>query len=123
MPIMTLLTLWIVRIAGLVQIALGLLIWAGPGLRYLQVHISIGFVIVLCLWTLAILALVARGRAGLASFALLWGLALPAFGMAQAGILVGRWHWIIRVIHLLMGLVALGVADRLAAHVLARARR
>jgi hypothetical protein len=53
---------------------------------------------------------------------LLWGLALPAFGMTQATMLIGPWHWIIQVIHLLMGLIALGVADRLASHVL-RVRR
>jgi hypothetical protein len=46
----------------------------------------------------------------------------PAFGMAQAAILVGPLHRVIRVIHLLMGLITLGTADALAKHVLATRR-
>jgi hypothetical protein len=118
----TLALIWTVRVAGVVQILLGLSIWIGPGLRYFSLHIQVGFLIVVGLWILAILALIVRGRPALAVFALVWGLALPAFGMAQAAILVGPLHWIIRVIHLLMGLIALGTADALAKHVLATRR-
>jgi hypothetical protein len=118
----TLITLWLVRLAGIAQVVLGLLFWTGRALTYIPLHISIGFVVVLGLWTLAILALFARAPLALVGFALLWGLALPALGMTQATILIGPWHWIIRVLHLLMGLAALGVADRLASHVL-RTRR
>lgn len=114
----TLATMWIVRVAGIVQIVFGLLFWTGRALGYIPLHMSVGFVVVLGLWTLAVLALVARTGAGLALFGLLWGLALPALGMTQAAILVGPWHWIIRVVHLLMGLTALGLADRLATRVL-----
>jgi hypothetical protein len=114
--------IWIVRVAGVVQILLGLSIWIGAGLRYFPIHIQAGFLIVVCLWILAILALIVRGRPALVGFAFVWGLALPAFGMAQAAILVGPLHWIIRVIHLLMGLIALGTADALAKHVLATRR-
>jgi hypothetical protein len=122
MRTVTLALIWIVRVAGVVQILLGLSIWIGPGMRYISLHIQAGFLIVVGLWILAILALIARGRPALAVFALVWGLALPAFGMAQAAILVGPLHWIIRVIHLLMGLIALGTADALAKHVLATRR-
>jgi hypothetical protein len=34
--------IWIVRVAGVVQILLGLSIWVGPGLRYLPLHIQAG---------------------------------------------------------------------------------
>jgi hypothetical protein len=115
----TLITIWVVRVAGIIQLVLGTLFWTGRAYTYLGLHISIGFLVVLGLWTLAILALVARAGRGLAMFALLWGLALPAFGMQQAMILVGSLHWIIRVIHLIMGLAALGTADRLAKTILA----
>jgi hypothetical protein len=118
MKVATLATMWIVRVAGIVQIVLGLLFWTGRALGYIPLHMTVGFVVVLGLWTLAVLALVARTGAGLALFAIVWGLALPALGMTQAAILVGPWHWIIRVIHLLMGLTALGLADQLATRVL-----
>ncbi|MGI5130970.1 hypothetical protein ACQEVB_29485 [Pseudonocardia sp. CA-107938] len=117
----TLVIVWIVRIAGIVQILLGLSIWIGIGSNLYSIHIGNGLLIVIGLWLLALLALVARGRAGLAGFALVWGLALPAFGMVQADILVGSFHWLVRVLHLLMGLIALATADALAKHVLTRA--
>jgi hypothetical protein len=45
--------------------------------------------------------------------------ALPAFGMIQASLLVGPMHWIIRVLHLLMGLAAMAVAGMLGQAILA----
>jgi hypothetical protein len=61
--------IWIVRVAGVVQILLGLSIWIGAGLRYFPIHIQAGFLIVVCLWILAILALIVRGRPALVCFA------------------------------------------------------
>jgi len=113
--------LWIVRVSGTVQLLLGALFWTGRAYEYLPVHIINGVVIVLALWTAAVIALVARTRRGLAVFALLWGLALPAFGIKQATILVGSMHWIVRVTHLLMGLAAMGIAGTLGQAVLATA--
>ena len=114
MQLATRLLLWIVRASGLLQIVLGLVFWLGYARQMLQVHIVNGFLIVALLWVLAILALVARARLGLVVFALAWGVALPGFGLAQAGMLVGEWHWVIRVIHLVMGVAALALADHLA---------
>ena len=114
-----LVVMWIVRVAGVVQLLLGVSIWIGFGYRLLPVHLVNGVLIVVGLWTLAVLALAAGGRPGLATFAIVWGLALPAFGWTQSSILVGSWHWVIQVGHLLMGVVALGTADALAKHVLA----
>ena len=116
-------SLWIVRVAGTLQLVLGAFFWTGHGYRYLPVHIISGGVIVLTLWTVAVLALIARTRTGLALFGLLWGVALPAFGLHQAAILPGRLHWIIRVSHLLMGLVAMGLAGTLGQAILAAVPR
>ena len=115
----TAIILWIVRVAGVLQLLSGALFWAGRGIDYLPVHVLIGVSIVLALWTLAVFAFVARTRTGLAVFAVIWGLALPALGIRQAAILVGPTHWIIRVVHLLMGLIALGVAVPLSTAILA----
>jgi hypothetical protein len=112
-------SIWIVRVAGTVQLVLGALFWAGRAYAYVPLHIISGAVIVLTLWTLAVMALVARTRRGLAVFGLLWGLALPALGMRQATLLVGPMHWIIRVVHLLMGFSAMGVAGTLGGAILA----
>lgn len=118
MRIAALVASWFVKLAGIVQLGLGIAIWTGRGASLVPAHISLGFLIVLALWVLAILALVAGVQRGLAVFALLWGVALPALGMPQATILMGSWHWIIRVVHLVMGLAALGIADRLGSAVI-----
>jgi hypothetical protein len=111
-------SLWIVRVAGTLQLLLGALFWTGHAYSFLPLHIVSGVVIVLTLWTVAVLALVARTRRGLALFGLVWGLALPAFGMVQATVLVGSMHWIIRVLHLIMGLAAMALAGMLGQAIL-----
>ena len=112
-------SLWIVRVAGTLQLVLGALFWTGHAYASLPLHIISGVVIVLTLWTVAVLALIARTHRGLAVFGLVWGLALPAFGMQQATILAGSMHWMVRVIHLVMGLAAMAFAALLAQAVLA----
>jgi hypothetical protein len=112
-------SLWIVRVAGTLQLLLGALFWTGHAYSFLPLHIVSGVVIVMTLWTVAVLALVARTRRGLALFGLFWGLALPAFGMVQASVLVGSMHWIIRVLHLIMGLAAMALAGMLGQAILA----
>ncbi len=112
-------SLWIVRVAGTLQLVLGALFWTGHAYSFLPLHIISGIVIVLTLWTVAVLALIARTHRGLALFGLLWGVALPAFGMVQATVLVGSMHWIIRVLHLLMGLAAMALAGMLGQAILA----
>ncbi|HSU14119.1 hypothetical protein [Longimicrobium sp.] len=110
---------WIVRLAGTLQLVLGALFWTGHAYTCVPLHIIGGAAIVLALWTVAVLALIARTHRGLALFALLWGLALPAFGIRQATVLIGPMHWIVRVIHLLMGLAAMALAGTLAQAILA----
>jgi hypothetical protein len=112
-------SIWIVRVAGTLQLLLGALFWTGHAYSFLPLHIISGVVIVLTLWTVAVLALVVRTRRGLALFGLVWGLALPAFGMVQATVLVGSMHWIVRVLHLIMGLAAMALAGMLGQAILA----
>jgi uncharacterized membrane protein YuzA (DUF378 family) len=69
---------------------------------------------VILLWVLAVLAMVQRRSIKVALFALLWGLVIAALGFAQQGILMGDLHWIVRVVHLVIGLAAMPVAERLA---------
>lgn len=118
MRTITNISLWTVRVSGTLQLLLGILFWTGHAYRLLPLHIINGFVIVLTLWTTAALAFVAGTRRGLAAFGVFWGIALPAFGIIQATVLAGPTHWIVRVAHLAMGLVAMGVAGTLGQTVL-----
>ena len=115
----TTISLWLVRVTGTLQLVLGALFWTGHAYGYVPLHIINGFVFVATLWTIAVLALVAQTRRRLAVFALVWGIALPAFGIVQATLLIGPMHWIVRVIHFLMGFSAMGVGGRLGQAVLA----
>jgi hypothetical protein len=105
----------LVRVTGLVQIVLGLLFWSGSALALIPVHMLVGLVLVASLWTLAVLALVARVSPGLSILALAWGLVVPALGVLQDRLLPGDLHWTIKVLHLLVGLGAIGQAEALAA--------
>jgi hypothetical protein len=51
---------------------------------------------------------------GLAAFAIAWGLLVAGVGMTQQGLLPGDLHWIVRVMHLVIGLAAMPIAERLA---------
>jgi len=105
----------LVRIAGVIQIVLGLLFWTGNATSLIPIHMLIGSILVLSLWVIAITALVAGFNRGLAAFALVWGVLVVALGMTQGALLSGSLHWIIQVLHLVVGLAAMGIAERLAA--------
>lgn len=110
----TIISFWVIRITGIIQLILGILFWSGHAYTYVPVHMAIGSLLVLALWALAVVALIANVRRGLAAFELAWGLALAAFGAQQAMILIGPWHWVIRVVHLAMAISAMQLAGILA---------
>jgi hypothetical protein len=104
-----------VRVLGVIQIVLGLLFWTGNALGLVDLHMLNGIVIVLLLWVMAGLAAAARVQPALVAGAFVWGLIVVALGLNQTDLLPGSFHWVIQVVHLLVGLVALGLADTLAA--------
>jgi hypothetical protein len=105
--------MWLTRASGLAQLALGLLLWSG-NMALLAVHIPNGFLFVLLLEVQAGLAAWAGVNWRLVVFAVLFGLFVPYFGMTQSQLLPGDLHWVVQVAHLLVGVVAMGLADRLA---------
>ena len=105
---------WILRLVFLVSLILGVVLWSGRGYEYLRLHMWLGFIITFALLALVIISLLARARPALASVTLLWAVALPALGIAQLRIMPGPNHWIIRVVHLLLGIGAIGLGEVLA---------
>ena len=104
------------RLSGVLLVLLGIYLWTGRGAALASVHMAIGLV-----FTLAYLGIVAlASRSGLSLgpslLAAGWGFVVPLFGMIQTRLLVGPGHWVIRVIHLLFGVIAMGIADRLVKH-------
>ena len=103
----------LVRVIGPIMIILGILFWTGNALSLVPLHMLLGLVVVLLLWILAALAAVARVPAGMVALAAVWGLVVVALGVTQSGLMPGELHWIIQVLHLAVGIVALVLADRL----------
>jgi hypothetical protein len=104
-----------VRVTGVIQILLGLAFWTGNALGLVDLHQLLGILLVLALWTLAALAHRAGVPAGLVALAAVWGLAVVVVGLTQQNLLPGSAHWVIEVLHLLLGIGLLGLAENLAA--------
>jgi len=110
----------LIRVTGVIQLVLGVAFWTGNALGLVPLHQLIGFVIVLSLWTMAALAARAGVQPGLVAAAAVWGLVLPVLGLTQRELLPGSAHWLVEVLHLLVGLGALGLAENLATRAKAR---
>jgi hypothetical protein len=109
-----------VRVLGAIQLALGVLFWTGNALGLVDLHMLNGIVIVLLLWVMAGLAARAGVERRLVAVAAVWGLVMPVLGLTQQDLLPGSAHVAIEVLHLLVGLVALDLANTLATRVKAR---
>ena len=101
----------IVQASGIFQVLAGVAIWTGIGLRLIPLHMFVGIVFVLALWVLAGRALIQGTGRGIAAIAIVYGAAVAAFGMAQAQVLPGAHHWVVRALHLIVGFGAMGLAD------------
>lgn len=107
----------VLSLLGLILIALGILFWTGRALALVPLHIVLGMLFVLCLWVLVGASLYARSGRAFALVVFIWSLIVPAFGVAQLRLLPGSWHWVIQSIHLLIGLIAIGLGHALAGRI------
>ena len=94
----------LVRITGVLQLILGLFLWGGVALGLIPLHMLLGLVFVLSLWLLAAVASQAGVPIGMTAGAALIGLITLILGLVQDSLLPGNAHWVIQVIHLLLGL-------------------
>jgi hypothetical protein len=104
----------LLRFTGLIQIVLGLLFWTGNALSLIPLHMLVGFILVLSLWTLAVLAALSGVQRGFVALAIVWGFIVPILGLTQSRLLPGPAHLVIEVLHLLVGLGAIGQGEGLA---------
>lgn len=107
----------LVRASALLALVLGVLMWLGMGAASLRgVHMLLGFILVLALWALAVVA-AGSHLYGLAIAGILWGLIVAGLGNAQVRLMPGDSHWVIQVVHVLVGLAAIGLAEAIAKRV------
>jgi hypothetical protein len=106
-----------IRILGAVLIVLGFLFWTGHALGLVRFHMSLGFALVVLLWILAGIGTWAGVHLWLLISASLWGLLVIVFGVTMGALLPGRSHELIRVLHFLIGLGAIGLSEGVAARI------
>ena len=78
-----------IRAAFVVQLALGLAFWTGNALGLVDLHQLIGILIVIGLWTQAVLAARAGVQPGMVAAAAVWGLVVIVVGLTQRDLLPG----------------------------------
>ena len=103
-----------VRIVGAVLIVLGFLFWTGHAFGLIRLHMDLGFVLVALLWILSLIGARARLPWALVGVSIAWGVLVLAFGTSMGRILPGRSHEVVRVLHFLIGLIAIGLSESLA---------
>ncbi len=101
---------WILRLAGAVALVLGLLIWAFQLDTITTIHMLFGLLVTLALLVIGFLAALTRGSRSLGIIGIVYAFILPLLGVNQETLLVGNLHWLIQVLHLLIGTGALALA-------------
>ena len=109
-------TVMVLRISALLALILGILFWtATAGGVLVPIHMLLGIIVTLSLWILGIaIATLKGGNVGLGAGAIILGLLVVGLGMTQRTLLVGSQHWLIQVLHLLLGLAAIGMGEMIA---------
>jgi hypothetical protein len=111
---------WLIRLTGLLQVVLGVFIWTGNYDSFIGIHTVSGVVLVLSLLVLAGLAATSSIHWGRVTLAFIWAVVVLVFGLTQERILPGSAHWVIQVVHLLLGLGAIGQGEFLGRLIKAR---
>src|SRR6185436_9249977 len=106
----------VLSLAGLLALILGLLFWTGSALNLVSLHMLLGFLAVGALWIIGVAQ--AFGHSGswiIATVAIIVGALMVVLGLTQSSLMVGDFHWLIRVLHLLLGLLTIGMGHMAAA--------
>ena len=98
----------------LAQLVLGILFWTGHALGLMQVHMAVGALFVIALWALAIVCARAGAPLSLVALVIALGAGIAWLGYAQVQLLPGEHHSVVRVVHLLLGVLAMPLAGRVS---------
>lgn len=103
----------VIRVLWVVNLVLGILFATGNLLGLVMLHETFGILIAICLLLLSVFA-IARGRAvGLAAAGIVVAILLPVVGEGQLHVLTGSNHWVVEVVHVLVAIAAIGIAEPL----------
>ena len=106
----------VLRLLAVLVLIIGFALWAHHGYQYIPMHAGAAIVIVVLLWTLSIMGIAVRVTPGLVLAGLLWGVLVLWFGFGMRGgrfatLFPGHLYEMARVLHFLIGLAAIGMAE------------
>src|SRR5258708_13001900 len=102
----------ILRLGVVGAMMFGILFWLNIATNLITVHMLIGIIVVLSLWIIGLVqGFMKGGSLPFAGLTFVVGLALAIVGLYQQQWLIGPAHWVIQVIHLLLGLSAIALAE------------
>ena len=106
----------VLSLAGVLALISGLFFWTGTALNLVSMHMLLGFLAVAALWVVAIGQVFSNaGSWIIAACALLVGALTIVIGLYQTSLMIGPLHWIIEVIHLVLGILTIGLGHMAAA--------
>ena len=106
----------VLTLSGGLALVLGLLVWSGPALNLVSMHMLLGFLAVGSLWVIGVGQFLSHsGSWAIALSALLVGAFTGVLGLYQSSLMIGEAHWMIQVIHLLLGVLTIGLGHMGAA--------
>jgi len=106
----------VLTLSGALALILGLLLWTGTALNLISMHMLLGFLAVGSLWVIGIGQFFSQsGSWAIAAGALLVGALTAILGLYQSSIIIGESHWMIQGIHLLLGVLTIGLGHMAAA--------
>jgi hypothetical protein len=108
--------LMLFRLFWVVNVVLGVLFWTGHVTGLIPLHILFGVILTALLLILAVLAAI-RGKPGLLVVGLIVAVLLPVVGLNQERWDQGSGHWVIQVLHLVVGILAIATAEAIGGRV------
>lgn len=106
----------LIRLLGLGLIGLGLMFWSGNSLQLIPVHMRLGEILIMLLWILCGIAMRAGISAPFVLGVILYGVFVIGFAM-RMGSFMPEAHELVRILHLVIGLVAIGAAEMVGAKI------
>ena len=107
----------VIRITGMIQLILGLIVWVGKVDSFIWIHILIGSILTIALFMLVYQAYRAGVSRGFVLLAIVWAVGLPIWGLAQDKILPTSYLLISQILHVLCGLGAIGIGEMLGVQI------
>jgi hypothetical protein len=106
----------VLSFSGLFALLLGLLLWSDRASNLGPLHMLLGLLVVVTLSVIGIGQVFTHsGSWFMAACAVIIGGLVLGLGLIQTSLMVGELHWIIRVVHLILGLTAIGIGHMAAA--------